>query len=259
MPQFRRTRKVRQGKKNTVAYNSPPHPGRPSPAPGLGLCGRMGLQVEGLSCNRAGRPVLEGIALEVPDGGCLALRGPNGAGKSTLLRVLAGLLPAASGTIALDGIRLDRDRDGYGERLAYAGHLDAIKPQLAVAENLAFWAALHGGGDIAAALEAFDLAAIAERPAHVCSAGQKRRLGLARLLVAPRRLWLLDEPTVSLDADAVARLLAVLREHLAGGGMAVIATHADLGLPDPRVLRLAPLAGRSAARHTEPFLAGDWA
>jgi heme exporter protein A len=219
----------------------------------------MGLVVEGLSCNRSGRPVLDGIRLELPDGACLSLRGPNGAGKSTLLRILAGLLPASAGTIALDGIRLDHDRDGYGERLAYAGHLDAIKPQLSVAENLAFWAALYAGGAIAPALATFDLTGIAERPAHVCSAGQKRRLGLARLLVAPRRLWLLDEPTVSLDADAVTRLLAVLRDHLAQGGMAVVATHVDLELPDSRELRLAPPAARTETRHTDPFLAGDWA
>jgi heme exporter protein A len=184
------------------------------------------------------------------------LRGPNGVGKSTLLRVLAGLLPADSGRIALDGVALADDREGWSERLAYAGHLDAIKPQLTVAENLAFWAALFGtgGAAIGRALEAFGLGAIADRPAQVCSAGQKRRLGLARLLVAERRLWLLDEPTVSLDREATARFAALVGSHCAGGGLALIATHVDLGLAEARTLTLEP--PRAAARSGDPFLAG---
>jgi heme exporter protein A len=213
----------------------------------------MGLTVTDLSCSRAGRPVLRGLSLAVADGEAMLVRGPNGAGKTTLLRALAGLLPADAGTIVLDGVA-PRDADAWAERVGYAGHLDAVKPQLTVAENLGFWAAL-GGGDVGGALQAFGLGAIADRPAQFCSAGQKRRAGLARLLLAPRRLWLLDEPTVALDEAAAGRLAAAVRGHCADGGMAVIATHAAIELPGARTLRLAPLDGRAAAG---PFLAGRW-
>jgi heme exporter protein A len=213
----------------------------------------MGLSVSDLSCSRGGRPVLRGIGFALEDGETLLLRGPNGAGKSTLLRALAGLLPA-SGRIELDG---SHDPDARAERLAFAGHLDAVKGQLTVAENLAFWAAL-AGGSAAAALAAFDLAPLADRPAHLCSAGQRRRLGLARLLLAPRRLWLLDEPTVALDAAAEARLLGAIRAHAAAGGLTVVATHAALDLGDARTLTLAPEAAAARAA-ADPFLAGTWA
>jgi heme exporter protein A len=212
----------------------------------------MGLAVSDLTCSRGGRPVLQGLGFELADGEMLVLRGPNGAGKSTLLRALAGLLPA-EGRVELDGRRLDRD--ARAEIVGYAGHLDAVKPQLTVGENLGFWAGLFGG-EPGSALAAFGLAGIADRPAHLLSAGQKRRLGLARLLLAPRRLWLLDEPTVSLDAAAVAALLAALRAHAAAGGIAIVATHAPLDLPRSRELRLSPEAASRAAAAADPFLAG---
>jgi heme exporter protein A len=215
----------------------------------------MGLHVADLSCARAGRPVLRGLDLELAAGEVLMVRGPNGAGKSTLLRALAGLLPS-TGRIALDGRTLAGTPDAWAEQVAYAGHLDAVKPQLTVAENLGFWAALFGGADAGAALDAFDLAPLADRPAHLLSAGQKRRLGLARILLVPRRLWLLDEPTVALDAASVARLEAVVARHAAAGGMAVIATHAGLDLP-ARELTLAPEAPTTRGA-TDPFLAGSW-
>lgn len=217
--------------------------------------GRMGLTVTYLSCDRSGRAVLSGLGFAVADGAALLLRGPNGVGKSTLLRALAGLV-TASGAVELDGQPLLADRDRIAETVAYCGHLDAVKPQLTVAENLAFWAALSGTPAIDTGLKGFDLCPIADRPAHVCSAGQKRRLGLARLLLAPRRLWLLDEPTTALDADAVARLLAHVRAHCAAGGIAVIATHGPLDLPAARDLVLSPPA--APHRAADPFLAGDW-
>jgi heme exporter protein A len=221
----------------------------------------MPLTVEDLSCRRAGRLVFAGLSFGLADGEARLLQGPNGVGKSSLLRTLAGLVPAAGGRIALDDAR-PADADAWAERVAYAGHLDAVKPQLTVAENLRFWAEIHGARSIAPALEAFDLAAIADRPAHACSAGQKRRLGLARLLLAERRLWLLDEPTVALDRAAVGRLLAVVTAHLASGGMALVATHVDLALPSaPPLVLVPPSAGRT--RHggsaDDPFLEGAFA
>lgn len=219
----------------------------------------MGLNVTDLCCERSGRVVLDELSFAVAPGEALILRGPNGAGKSTLLRALAGLLAPRRGEIRLDDVSQARDGDGYAEGIAYAGHLDAIKPQLTIAENLDFWAALYGGEGIDAALERFDLRALSDRPAHACSAGQKRRLGLARLLVARRRLWLLDEPTVSLDAAAVARFGAVTREHCAAGGLAVIATHIDLDLGPSRALTLTPpVPGGADRASSDPFLSGAW-
>ncbi|MCB1352254.1 MAG: heme ABC exporter ATP-binding protein CcmA [Rhodobacteraceae bacterium] len=219
----------------------------------------MRLDVSDLACQRSGRPVLEGVSFTLEGGEALGLRGPNGSGKSTLLRVLAGLLPRSRGAVTLDGIPLGRDHDAYAERIAYAGHLDAIKPQLTVAENLAFWGALFGSPDIAPALAAFDLGAIAARPAHACSAGQKRRLGLARLALAPNRpLWLLDEPTVSLDGPACALLFSAIRAHCARGGAAIIATHVPLDVGSARDLTLAPVVAASPgiAGYHDPFLEG---
>ena len=223
----------------------------------------MGLDVAGLSCLRSGHAVPRGADFAIPAGRARTLRGPNGAGKTTLLRLLAGLLAPVSGDAALDGVSLRKEPERFAEDLAYAGHLDALKPQLTIAENLRFWAALLGGRDIEAAVAAFDLAPLLDRPAHSCSAGQKRRAGLARLLLAPRRLWLLDEPTVSLDTAAVARLARAVRAHCAGGGMALIATHLplDLGPAGEAPVELAPAeaAPPRDAPGGDPFLSGSWA
>lgn len=193
----------------------------------------MILRVSDLALARGGIPVLEGLSFTLAPGEALVLRGPNGSGKTTLLRSLAGLQPPLSGQI-----------DVPAERLVYAGHADGIKATLTVTENLNFWAQVYGKTDISRAITAFDLAALATRPAGALSAGQKRRLGLARLLVTGRAIWMLDEPTVSLDAAAVALFANAVRAHLAEGGSALIATHIDLGLPDARLLDVTPYRAR---------------
>jgi heme exporter protein A len=213
----------------------------------------MELVVEALTCRRAGRRVVAPVSFAVPAGAAALLTGPNGAGKSSLLRVLAGLIPPEGGAARLGDLSLEADPEAWRGRLVYAGHLDAVKPALTVAENLAGWAAIQGGGGVAAALARFGLDRLADMPAGWCSAGQKRRLGLARLLVADRPLWLLDEPTVSLDAASVETLAQAVREHLAGGGLAVIATHAPLGVEGVAV-RMAP----PAAAVTDEAFGGAW-
>jgi heme exporter protein A len=177
----------------------------------------------------------------VEAGSALIVRGPNGAGKTTLLRTLAGLTPPISGRIEM-----------AEEALAYASHADGLKAQLTVAENLAFWAAVFGTYDIAPAIEAFDLGPLLTRRAGDMSAGQKRRLSLARLLVTGRPLWCLDEPTVSLDADNVARFARAVEAHLAGGGAAIIATHIDLGLTETRRLDIGAFVAKRL-RSDDPF------
>lgn len=203
------------------------------------------------------------LSFQVQAGEVVLLRGPNGAGKSTLLRVIAGMLPPLGGDVRLGEISLRADRSGVQEQIAYAGHLDAVKSALTVRQNLALWAGIFGAADadLDVVLERFDLVRIADRPVSQCSAGQKRRLGLARLPVVQRRVWLLDEPTVSLDASASALVADLIRDHCAGGGIVLAATHIDLGLKEARVLELASEQAQSAAASSDmedAFLSGDW-
>lgn len=194
------------------------------------------LQGEGLAAFRGERLVLRDVTLAVPPGGALLLTGPNGAGKSTLLRLLAGLVRVAAGRLLWQGEDALADLVAHGARVAYLGHLDAVKPGLSAAENLRLWG---GRAAVATALEAAGLAALAPLPARMLSAGQKRRLALARLALRPAPIWLLDEPTVGLDAAAVERFGRQLAAHRATGGVVVAATHLPVPLPGAASLALA--------------------
>jgi heme exporter protein A len=197
----------------------------------------MRLTGDKLSSVRGGRTLFADLAFSVDSGGALLLTGPNGAGKTTLIRTIAGLMRPAKGRIALEGGAPDLP---LSEQCHYVGHLSAIKPALSIEENARFWSGFLGGERRAldAALETFGLQALHDIPAGYLSAGQKRRLGLARLLLAERPLWLLDEPTTSLDSAAQAILTGIVNRHLAAGGLAVAATHMALGFANARELRL---------------------
>jgi heme exporter protein A len=195
------------------------------------------ISASNLGCVRGAREVFRNVNFNVSSGGALAVLGPNGAGKSSLLRLIAGLLPATSGRIDLEGGEPELT---IPEQAHYLGHQDALKPSLSVAENVTFWARYLGNGlaGLTDALDAVGLAAIRDLPAGYLSAGQRRRLSLARLVAVRRPIWLLDEAAAALDQAAQARLIELMRTHLAGGGLILAATHAPLGLEPVQELRL---------------------
>jgi heme exporter protein A len=222
------------------------------------------LSAHELGCVRGGREVFEGVNFAVEAGEALAITGRNGAGKTTLLRLIAGLLEPAHGRLELTGGAAEVT---LPEQAHYLGHRDALKPALSVLENLQFWYAFLGAQDASiasalSALEAVGLAGLAGLPAAYLSAGQRRRLAIARLVAAPRPVWLLDEPTAALDTASQARLAELMRTHLAGGGLIVAATHGPLGLDGVKELRLestnspeaepAPAATSSPQRGANP-------
>ena len=198
-----------------------------------------GLQLEGenLTCVRGGREVFAGLGFSVRAGEALVVAGRNGAGKSSLLRMIAGLVRAASGRLVLAG---GDPGQTLPEQAHYLGHQDALKPSLTVSENLSFWARYLGadGTDPTAALETVGLGALEDLPAGYLSAGQRRRLSIARLLVSKRPVWLLDEPTTALDRAAQDMLAGLMKAHLAGGGLIVAAAHGPIGLERKKELRL---------------------
>lgn len=195
------------------------------------------LEARGLSVRRGWRLLFEGLDLDLAAGEVLQVAAPNGAGKSTLLRLLAGLLQADAGTIRFHGLGPE---ETPATSLHYHGHREGLREALTPRENLAFHAALAGGAParIPEALAALGAEALAGLPVQVLSAGQRRRVALARLLVAPRPLWLLDEPLAALDTEGQARVATLIAEHAAKGGLAIVATHQPLGLA-VRELRLA--------------------
>ncbi|MSO99948.1 MAG: heme ABC exporter ATP-binding protein CcmA [Acetobacteraceae bacterium] len=196
------------------------------------------LRAEDLTVIRGERLVFQGLSFSLLKGGALILAGPNGAGKSTLLRLLAGLARPDSGRLLWAGADVRADRVAHGRRVALLGHQDALKPGLTAAENLEFAARLSGRS-AAAALFELGLEALADLPARVLSAGQKRRLALARVSLSSAPLWLLDEPTLGLDDAAVERLGALLSRHRDHGGMIVAATHVVLPLSGAETIQLA--------------------
>lgn len=195
------------------------------------------LQAEGLAAFRGERLVFRDLHFTVAPGGALVLTGANGSGKSTLLRLLAGLVRPIAGRLLWGGDDALADLPSHAARVTYLGHLDAVKPGLTVAENLRF-AARISGGSVGDALETVGLEDLADVPARFLSAGQKRRLALARLGVSMAPLWLLDEPTVGLDTASLGRVGAVLQAHRVRGGIVVAATHVPLPLDDVAELRL---------------------
>jgi heme exporter protein A len=196
------------------------------------------LRAEGLAVFRGERLVFRDLDFAVPEGGALVVAGPNGSGKSTLLRLLAGLVRPIAGHLWWQDQDALADLPAHAMRVAYVGHQDAVKPGLTVAENLAFTARLSGGS-AGGALEAVGLSDLAELPARMLSAGQRRRLALSRLALSTAPLWLLDEPTLGLDTASIARFGALLAGHRTRGGMVVAATHVPLPLDGTRELRLA--------------------
>jgi heme exporter protein A len=201
----------------------------------------MKLIVDRLSVMRGDRMVVTQLTFSVDSGEALVLTGPNGAGKTTVIRTIAGLLRPAGGQIRLEGAQPDR---APSEECHYVGHLNGVKASLTVAENATFWARYVGGASdaVEVALATFGLAGARDVPAGYLSAGQRRRLALARLLLARRPIWLLDEPTVSLDEAAQQLLTQAVDAHLAAGGLVVAATHAPLGFDGSRELQLGPAA-----------------
>jgi len=218
--------------------------------------GEGGQRFEGsaLACVRGERPVFDGLSFRIEAGGALLLTGPNGAGKSSLLRLMAGLLRPAAGRLLWNGEAIEDDRRGHGARVHYVGHHDALKPVLTSRENLAFWTALATGARatskivadrVTAALAALGVLHLEHLPVRLLSAGQQRRVALARTLAWFAPLWLLDEPTTALDSEGVALIIAAAERHRGAGGMVVLSTHADLRLAGATGLEL---GGRPAAK-----------
>jgi heme exporter protein A len=221
--------------RKTHAADAPPQ----EPAGMSGNAHFLRLSGRGLACVRGDRQVFSGLDFEAAGGEALALTGPNGAGKTTLLRLIAGLLRPTAGTLALAGGDAEAS---LAEQVHYVGHQEALKPALSVRENLHFWSEFLGGASTetgcAAALRAVELDSLADLPAAYLSAGQRRRLALARLVAATRPVWLLDEPTSALDTASQEKLGGLMQAHLSTGGIVVAATHGPLPVKASRELRL---------------------
>jgi len=188
------------------------------------------LETQGIACDRGGRRLFEDLSFALAPGDALLVQGPNGTGKTSLMRQIAGLLPLAAGEVSVAGAEADTP---VAELCHYVGHLNGVKASLSVRENLTFWTDYlrtdASGADVDAALGVFGLTPIADISAGYLSAGQKRKLALARLFACPRPIWLLDEPSVSLDVASVEWLRQAIESHGKAGGIAIVSTHVPLG------------------------------
>ena len=198
----------------------------------------IALDVDNLTLIRAHRVLFRDLSFSVQAGGLLLIEGPNGAGKTSLLRLIAGFLPAAAGTVRLrTDARGVEDAEERGRQAGWLGHLDAVKPQMSVREQLGFFARLYGAHSCEQALSGFGLEGLAGLPGQFLSAGQKRRLALARLKLTGRPLWLMDEPLAALDSAGKALVADAVRDHCGAGGIVLVATHEPLGVAG-KTLRL---------------------
>ena len=221
-------------------------------------CSGNGFQGKGISCIRGERVVFAGLNFQIDRGGVLVLIGPNGSGKSSLLRVMAGLTRPDSGVLEWDGADISACKDAHGGRLHYVGHADAVKPALSVLENVHFWARLlskrENGNGVSSrkraerALDELGIGHLADVPGRFLSAGQRRRVSLARIIAASAPLWLLDEPRTALDADATRRLDNLVAEHRGGGGIVVMSLHAGEKPERAAILDLAAFLSLEASR-----------
>lgn len=200
-----------------------------------------------LACHRGGRDVFENLTFALDGGDALLVTGPNGSGKSSLLRILAGLLKPSAGALFFQGKEIAEDISDYQRHLCYVGHAEALKPVLTARENLAFWNRAGSGEAVTSALVAVALSSLQDTPVRLLSQGQKRRLALARLVVAKSVVWLLDEPTVGLDSESLGAIESKLADHRAAGGIVVVSTHGRIKLPDATTIALEDYAVLRAA------------
>ena len=196
-----------------------------------------------LTCERGGRRVFSGLDFNLSGGESMVIVGPNGSGKSSLLRLLAGLIKPTAGDLTWNGVGIIEDLESHCKRLQFLGHSDPVKPVFSVAENISFWASvMRGGSDVKQstvnALKKFEISHLADIPGRFLSAGQRRRVNLARIVASPAPLWLLDEPTTSLDKETILILENIISCHCKNGGIVVISAHNEMRLPNCQVLDL---------------------
>ena len=199
---------------------------------------------DNLACIRGGRLVFRGLSFALSPGDALLLTGANGSGKTSLLRLMAGLAMPVEGVIRLNGVDVCDDLIMYRANLHYVAHYDAVKPALTVSENLSFWTSLHNGGDVDAGLLAFDLSRLSEVPVRFLSAGQKRRLAMARLVAIKTGIWLLDEPSIALDTASLDALHTQIVDHRSRGGIVVASTHRELHFENAVTLDVSEYSSR---------------